>query len=35
LADFAPEYIAQYGMTLRALTALQALEAVWRAAIQP
>lgn len=35
LADFAPEYLAQYGMSVRALTALQALEAVWRAALQP
>jgi LysM repeat protein len=33
-ADFAPEYLSQYGMSVRALTALQALDAVWRAAIQ-
>lgn len=30
-ADFAPEYLSQYGMPVRALTALQALDAVWRA----
>lgn len=30
-ADFAPEYLGQYGMPVRALTALQALDAVWRA----
>ncbi len=30
-ADFAPEYLTQYGMPVRALTALQALDAVWRA----
>jgi LysM repeat protein len=33
-ADFAPEYLT-YGMPVRALTALQALDAVWRAVGQP
>jgi len=33
-ADFTPEYL-QYGMPVRALTALQALDAVWRTVIQP
>jgi LysM repeat protein len=33
-ADFTPEYL-QYGMPVRALTALQALDAIWRMVIQP
>jgi hypothetical protein len=33
-ADFAPEYL-QYGMTVRNLTGLYALDAVWRSALQP
>jgi hypothetical protein len=33
-ADFTPEYL-QYGYTVRNLTALQALDEVWRKAIQP
>jgi hypothetical protein len=33
-ADFAPEYL-QYGMTVRSLTALQALDEIWRTVILP
>jgi len=33
-ADFTPENL-QYGMTVRNLTALQALDAVWRGAMYP
>jgi LysM repeat protein len=33
-ADFSPEYL-QYGMTVRNLTGLYVLDAVWRAAIAP
>jgi LysM repeat protein len=33
-ADFSPEYL-QYGMTVRNLTGLYVLDAVWRAAITP
>ena len=29
-ADFQPEYLAKYGMSVRNLTALQALDAIWR-----
>jgi hypothetical protein len=33
-ADFSPEYL-QYGMTVRNLTGLYVLDAVWRAAVMP
>ena len=29
-ADFQPEYLAKYGMSVRNLTALQSLDAIWR-----
>jgi hypothetical protein len=32
--DLTPENLAQYGMTVRNLTALQALDAIWRGVIQ-